>query len=434
MSAPTSSRGRIVLVLILMGAIIGALVLGLVTMSAMRPKPQQAEQVVRGLAVFVEQAEPATVRLSVKTQGEVRPRREIDLIPQVAGKVTYLAENFVAGGFFNEGDVLLRIEDADYRLAVTRASAEVARAQRALDREQAEAEIARRDWEELGEGEASALTLREPQLAEARAALAAARAQLQDAQLQLGRTELTAPFTGRVREKAVDVGQYVTPGQRLGRVFSTDVVEVRVPLTDAELALLDLPVAFQASDGESGPVVRISGDLAGRRHEWAGHIARTDSAIDTQSRTLFAFVEVEDPYGAGSDDGAPLAVGLFIDAEIEGREVDGAVTLPRSALRGHDEVYVAKLDGTLDIRTAAVVTSDREKVVFSSGLEPGEYVVTSPILTPSQGLAIEAYSRDGQLLFPEREDEDGDQDGEEDSDAAEDDGDAVAANEDGDRS
>jgi len=179
MKLPSWARAFVVAILPI-GVIVGGTIGVIAFLSAIKPQPEQAEQEVRGFAVFVEQATPESVRLSVSTQGEVRPRREIDVIPQVAGKLEYLAPSFVAGGFYEEGDVLMRIEEADYRLAVARADAEVARAQRALERENAEAEIARRDWDEIGEGQASSLTLHEPQLAEARASLAAARAQSQE--------------------------------------------------------------------------------------------------------------------------------------------------------------------------------------------------------------------------------------------------------------
>jgi len=217
-------------------------------------------------------------------------------------------------------------------------------------------------------------------------------------------------------------------------IFSTDVVEIRVPLSDSELALLDLPIAFQETEDNLGADVILTATLAGRMHTWSGRIVRTDSAFDTRSRTLFAFVEVKAPYGAGADNGAPLAVGLFVSAEIQGRLVEGGVSLPRAALRGHDQVFVAREDGTLDIRTVSVVTSDREKVVFDSGIDAGDYVVTSPILTPSQDMAVEAYTRGGELLFPLPDDDSDDEDGE-DEGSESDEASAVAAatDEDGDR-
>lgn len=389
---------------------------GVYIMSQAREKPETAEAEPRGLAVFVEQAVRAEAVLAVTTQGEARPRREIDLVPQVSGKIVAVADSYEAGGFFEEGDTLIRIEDADYRLAVTRAEATVAQAQRILERERAESEIARRDWEELGEGEASPLALRQPQLAEAEASLAAARAQAEDARLQLARTRLTAPFDSRLREKTADLGQFVSPGQRVGRLFSTDIMQVRLPLTDSELALLDLPLAFEAKEGVPGPEVTLSAVVAGKERIWNGRIARTDSALDPRTRTLGAIVEVQDPYGEGADDDMPLAAGLFVNAHIVGRVVPDAYALPRAALRGAATVYVANTDGTLDIRQVEVVSTDRDRVVISSGVFDDEHIVVSPILSAQQGMAIEAYNAEGVLLFPERPEEpkDGDEDGDTD--------------------
>lgn len=417
----------ILLVVLLIGGTVGVIIV----MGASREQPERAQVEPRGLAVFVEQAQMQDVALKVSAQGEARPRQEINLVPQVSGLIVETADSFRDGGTFEQGDMLLRIEDADYELAVTRAAATVAQAQRALERERAEAEIAKRDWDELGDGEATSLTLREPQLAEARAALAGAQASLRDARLQLERTVIRAPFDGRIREKMADVGQFVSPGQALARAFSTDVVEVRLPLSDDDLALLNLPLAFEATADAPGPQATLTTTVAGRERFWSGEVTRTDSAVDARTRTLSAIVEVADPYGAGADGDMPLAVGLFVKASIVGREIDDAFVVPRAALRGENEVYVANVDGTMDIRVVDVISTDRERAVLASGVFAGDYVVVSPVLSANQGMALEAYSRDGALLFPERDEddaEDGDTDEETDDAEPEERADALAAN------
>lgn len=182
-------------------AVLAAFIFLYIVLAAAAPQPERAEIVARPSAVFVTEAALSPVQLSVTTQGEVTPLTEIDLTAQVSGRITYVNPNFVDGGFFEAGEVLVRLEDADYRLAVTRAEALVAQSRQALVREQAESELAREEWESLGDGEASALTLREPQMAEARAQLASAQATLDEARLNLSRTRITAPFEGRVRAK-----------------------------------------------------------------------------------------------------------------------------------------------------------------------------------------------------------------------------------------
>lgn len=395
--------GRIILVgtpvLIILGFIVLFAVLAITA-----PKPERADNTVRPASVFVAEAAPQPVVLTVESQGEVRPLIEIDLSAQVSGRIDYVNPNFVQGGFFEAGETLVRVEDADYRLAVTRAEALVAQRRQQLVREQAESDLAREEWQSLGRGDASALTLREPQLADAQAQLAAAEASLAEARLNLERTRVSAPFAGRVRTKSADLGQYVGPGTRLGRVFATDAVEVALPLSDGELAMLNMPLAFQASDAMPGSEVRLSALVGGALREWTGRIVRTDAVIDTQTRTLNAIVEVDDPYGdAAAGAGAPLAIGLFVTAEIEGRSIDNAYVLPRAALRAEDRMYVAERDGTLSVRTVDVIDSSAERVVVASGVTAGERVITSPIRGAIDGMAVRALGPDGEPLDPEPE-------------------------------
>ncbi len=402
--------GRIILSVLILLGVVGAVIGVVGFLGATQQEPERAEIVPRPAAVFVTEAESAEIQLVVRTQGEVKPFIEIDLVSQVSGRITYVNPDFVNGGFFEAGETLVQLEDADYRLAVTRASALVAQRRQQLIREEAEAELALEEWEALGDGEASALTLREPQMAEAQAQLAAAEASLAEARLNLSRTRISAPFDGRVRMKNADLGQFVGPGARLGQVFATDRVEISLPLTNVELATLNMPLAFQATERNPGPAVELSASLAGNLHTWEGRVVRTDSAIDPQTRTMSAIVEVADPYGAAAQAaGAPLAVGLFVNANIEGREIDYAYALPRSALRGSSEVYVAERDGTLSIRQVTVADSSSERVVVTSGVTAGDRVVVSPLRGAANGMLIRALGPDGEPLDPEPEAESDDE-------------------------
>lgn len=393
--------GRLVLfglpLLIIFGFIALFVVLG-----ATQPRPQRETPVPRPVAVFVAEAVQSPVQLVVSTQGEVSPVTEIGLVAQVSGRIAYVNPSFTQGGFFEEGEVLVRLEDEDYRLAVIRAEALVTQRRQALIREEAEAQLASEEWRAIGDGDASALTLREPQLADARAQLAGAEASLREARLALARTRISAPFNGRVRQKLADLGQYVGPGARIGEIFSTDTAQVRLPFTDSELGRAGIPVAFQAESRETAPIVRLAASLGGALREWEGRIVRTDSAIDPQTRTLYAIAEVADPYGAAAEAaGAPLAMGLFVDARVPGRELEMAITLPRSALRGADQVLVARPDGTVSVRTVTVADSRPDRLVVTSGVEAGEYVVTSPLRGAADGMRIRALDSDGEPVFPD---------------------------------
>ena len=367
------------------GVLVGGVAL-IMFMGALRPKIETQEPQITPPTVFYAVAEAQAVTLDVTTQGEVRPRTDISLTSQVSGRIERTSKVFVDGGAFDKGDLLIKIEDADYRLQVTSAKARVAQAQEVLSREQAESDLASQDFEELGlEGDASDLTLRKPQLAQARANYEAARADQRAAELNLERTSISAPFPGRVRQRLAGPGQYVTPGAQLGTIFSTDVVEIRLPLTDNDLAKLGLPVAFFETEDNPGPPVALTAVIAGESHGWTGRIARTDGAIDPATRQVSAIAVVDDPYGASADGGTPLAVGLFVDARIEGRPYAGAFVLPRSALYGADTVYVINADDTLTRRTVQVVASSRETVTITGGVNDGERVVTSPLRGAGNG-------------------------------------------------
>ena len=378
-----------ILLFILPFLVLVAAVIAMIAMGSLKDKPEDKAEAPRTAPVLIASAESRTVQLSVYSQGEVRPRTEINLAAQVGGKISYMSPSFLEGGQFRKGAVLLRIEGADYDLRVTQADANVAQAQTVLTRELSESDIARRDWEDLGEGTASPLSLRAPQLAEARARLAAAQAALDEAKLSQSRTVLTAPFNGRVREKTTSIGEYITPGQKLGRVYAIDVAEVKLPLTDKDLAKLGLGIGFIQSKTTPGPEVIFSATVAGQPHTWRGTLTRTDSGYDTATRVLFAYAELKNPYTSGSDNGTPLASGLFVDAQIEGRAIEGSVVVPRNALRGSDKVYIANADGTLSIRQVIVASSDNQNVVLTGGLVAGENVIVSPVRGVAEGMKIE---------------------------------------------
>lgn len=351
-----------------------------IILRGLKPEPEVKKRRSPVLAVMADIAESDNVELEVRVQGQTRPRIEIDLVPEVGGKVISVSPKFIQGGVFNKGDVLLQIDRANYNVAVVRAEAAVARAEQVLVREKAEAEIARKDWEDLGEGAPSDLTLRKPQLAEAQASLQSAKADLENAKIQLRRTYVRAPFNGRVKEKVADLGQFVNPGSRLGRVFSTDATEVTIALTDSDLTRLDLPLAYVAESRDTAPDVMLSTTIRGKERTWKGKIVRTDSVFDTQTRSLIAIAEVLDPYGTGmSEDGYPLPPGLVVDADIKGVRLENVIVIPRDALRPEDKVYVVNDEGVALSRDALVLDKNPNRAVLSAGVTPGEMVITSPL-------------------------------------------------------
>ncbi|MEO0816679.1 MAG: efflux RND transporter periplasmic adaptor subunit [Pseudomonadota bacterium] len=383
------------------------LVLGLggsILLGALAPQPEENDSPPAGLSVFAEPIEVGDLTLSVDVQGEVSPKREIIVSPQIAGRIAYVSPDFIDGGFIRQGQVLIRLEAADYELSVTRARSAVASAQQRLAREEAEAEIARQDLIDLGITDASPLARREPQLAEAQASLDSAEAQLAEAELALRRTAVVAPFSGRVFERTADIGQFASPGQSLGRIFASDVVEVLLPITDTQLGRIGLPLAFAASADNPGPPVVFSADVAGQTRFWRGEVTRTAAALDPRSRQLNVIAELEDPYGAGSDNGVPMAPGLFVNAEIQGATLEDIMIVPREGLRSNDQVYIGKpKEGILEIRDVELIYSDVDGAYISSGVSDGELAVVSPIQAAFTGMRIKVLERrpDGTVISHE---------------------------------
>ena len=197
-------------------------------------------------------------------------------------------------------------------------------------------------------------------MAGAEANLRSARADLQKARLDLERTEIKVPFYGRVRERNVGIGQYVTAGTIMGRVFSIATVEVRLPLTDAQLVELNLPMGYMANSTEEAPMVNFSATLGNHEYTWQGEIVRVDAAVDQETRLIYATAEVADPYGLGATEGMPMAVGMFVSAEIDGVSEQSAYVMPRLALRNQDKVYVINAENRLEIRTVNVLSTSED--------------------------------------------------------------------------
>jgi RND family efflux transporter MFP subunit len=237
---------------------------------------------------------------------------------------------------------------------------------------------------------ASPLALRKPQVAQARARLVAAQSSMALAELNLARTKISLPFDGRIVKKFVGVGQYVSPGTPLGLAFSTSVVEVRIPLDDTALASLDLPIGYIAS-AEHRLSVELSAMVAGKEQHWKGELVRLDAAVDSQTRTLFGQVEVKSPYGENtSQNGMPLAVGLYVKAEIAGRTVENATVIPRDALRAGNNVFVVNAENRLSIRQVHVVHSSATEAIVGRGIKPNDRVIVSSIRNPIPGMRLAA--------------------------------------------
>ena len=269
-----------------------------------------------------------------------------------------------------------------------RAKAQLAKALEQDALEKGRSRQAKREWRDLGDRTANALFLREPQLAAAEATLESARADLDKANLDLSRTQIVTPFQGRIRQTFVDLGQFVGPGARIAKIYSTDVVEVRLPLSDRQVSLIDLPVNFEDAATANYPNVTLRSTVGDRHYEWNGKIVRTESSIDIQSRMTYAVAEIQNPFKEDpNSDRPPLSIGMFVEAEIEGRSIANAVPLPKQIIYRGDEILVLNTNNEIAMQKLTIVQSDGDSVV-AVDIPSGTRVVGTRIGLPVPGMKV----------------------------------------------
>ena len=386
-------------------AILTVLIAGLVSSLLIKfpPHSDQQDTAVTPPIVQIVQIGMQSKRLHVRSQGQVTAHTEIDLVTEVAGRIIDLSPTFVSGGFFRQGDVLVTIDPADYDLQIAQAQAQVKEAHHLLTREEAEALQARDEWEHLGQGDPSPLNQRIPQLAEMRAKLAAAKKALEHARRQRQRTQIRAPFDGRVHSKNVGIGQVVTQNSVLGVIYNSDRAEIRLPVSVRDLAFIDLPdsantVAITDTRNRNSkwttPLhVLLIADYLGKQQIWRARIVRSEGLVDRNTGMVMLVAQINDPFKrqpdpANSANSVELPLGLFVEALIQGRWFDRLAILPASAVFGDDQVAVVDRDNRLRLRTVQVLKRERGQVMIQSGLEDGERILVSGLLHPIDGMAV----------------------------------------------
>ena len=356
---------------------------------AARPEVERVAAPPPTLLVEVATAEREAVTFTVRSQGVVTPRTRTTLVSEVSGQIAEVAPAFVSGGFFKEGDVLVRIDPRHYQTALKRARSEVAKAQTKVATEHALAGYAYQDWQRLRELNAAArpasdLALRKPQLAEAVAALEFAEADLEKATEDLDRTIIRAPYDGMVREKRADVGQYVNVGSQVAETFATDYAEVRLPLPQVDLQYLELP----DGDAETFLPVKLTADIGGVQQAWTGRIVRSEGVFDAESRVLHVVAQVDDPYGQNGEGREPLRIGTFVTAEIRGREGGELFVIPRHSLQRGETLWLVGDDMAIHPRDLTVVRADERFSYVSSGLADGDRYTVTPPEQPLPGMLV----------------------------------------------
>jgi len=352
-------------------------------------RPERKDTANQAVLVDAIPAQKSTLNFSVYSQGSVQPRTETTLVAEVAGQIVSVSSNFIAGGFFRKGEVLLQIDPSDYETGLLRAQANLASRRAQYADQKARSEQALKDWTNLGrEGEPSDLVLRKPQLAEALAGVQAAEAELKEAERNLQRTRIRVPYDGLVRSKQVDIGQYVAPGTPLGVTFAVDIAEIRLPLSASDLDYLKLPSATRLDQAQRVPVT-LTAESRGSAEHWEAEIVRTEGVVDQGSRVVYAVAEIVDPYGVLGQSAQPeLKMGSFVRAEIQGLRAEDVVVLPRSVLRPEDMVLVANDERLLEVRPVKVARAEPRLVYISEGIAEGELVITTSMDAPIPGTRL----------------------------------------------
>ena len=369
--------------LIIPGLVVLASLFGAAVLMATSPQVEPTNPTPVPPTVRVRDIDPEPIRLRVHSQGTVAPDTQSQLIPEVSGRVIWMSGALVNGGYFEQGQTLLRLDDKDYQSNLKRARA-------ALTRDEARYEHALFEFERMQSLEERRLASRSQMESAQRdyrvaeATLEDSRANVEQANLNLERTEVKAPFTGLVRDESVDIGQLVGPGSPVATIYATDRLEVRLPIADRQLGFLNLPVGHRGElPADRQPAVALSAEYAGQLLEWTGTIVRTEAQIDTSSRMVNVVARI-----AGNSGETLPAVGLFVNADIEGLLVDDLVVLPRNALRNGNRVLVVGDDNRLEFRDVEPLRLFQDDVLIRAGLTAGERVCISPMQTPIDGMLV----------------------------------------------
>lgn len=360
-------------VLLMLAILLGAAAIFAV-LTSLREPPAKKEVETLAPLVEVMELQPMTAAFRIESQGTVRPRTQTTLSSEVSGTIIEISPKWIAGGVFAAEEVLVRIDPTNYAVAVDQAKALVR--QRQIEFDGAE--------KLLSQGYRA-----EAEHASAAAALASAKAELVRANRNLERTYIRLPYAGMVRSKDADLGQFVSPGTRLGVAFATDEAEVRLPLTDEDLRFVELPGAadITATGSSAGPMVTLSATRRGEARSWPARIVRTEGVIDENSRVTYAVATIEDPYRLETA-GEVLPMGTFVRADIEGITLDGVFQVPRSALRGADELLFATTDNKIEIRRVTVLRSEGEEAYVGDNVEPGDRLILTAVESPVSGMSI----------------------------------------------
>ena len=371
-------------------AILGVLIL-IAAIIKMNPPEAPQRSAFSGSLMTVETQvlERSAYDIVLESYGTVQPRTQSMLVAQVGGQIVEINPNVRDGGFFEKGDVLGKIDPRDYEANMRIASAALLDARQALAEAEARTAQAREDWARLGNtGEPGELVLRLPQLEAAKARIISAESSLQKSRLELERTNIVAPYAGRVLRKLVDVGQVVSPNSQLAEIYATDNIEIRLPIRNRDLAFINLPEAYRytSTSAEAAAQVQIISQL-GDGAVWQAELVRTEGAIDETARQLHVIAMIEDPFGRVVDNQVPLKIGQYVTARLQGKTVADALVVPNNTIYQGTYVYIV-VDGILQRRNIDIAWQNDTEALVTTGLQNGDALVITPLGQVTSGIRV----------------------------------------------
>lgn len=336
--------------------------------------------------VIVEILTPKDFQIQISSNGTTTPLTQTVLTAEVGGEVIYRSKKFSEGSSVIEGEILAKIDDTDLQLQYKNALLQLANAEVQHSLQLAEAEVAKEAWEKIGDGVASDLTLKKPQLKQAEALLEVAKAQVSSAEKKLNKTEIVAPYAGRIQSVNIDLGTTIIPGQPVGALYTSSEIEVTLAVKDNDLQFLSIPMDGRKLDPSEQALVEIRSFYKGKNQTWIGRLERVDGVIDPVTRmiNLIAvfkndFIETDKPN---------LPIGLFVEAHIDGIILKDIYSIPVNAISENNEVYIVNNDNELVLRQLSILKKYSDFVIVKDGLKAGERIVTSKLSTASNGIKV----------------------------------------------
>jgi len=329
---------------------------------------------------------PIDYQIKIKSTGTTTPITQTVLTSEVGGEVIYRSKKFSEGSSVISGEILAKIDDTDLQLQYKNALLQLASAEVQFAVQKAEAEIAQEAWDQVGEGIPQELTTKKPQLKQAKAALDVAKAQVQSAEKKLNKTEITAPYTGRIQNINIDLGSTIIPGQPVGSMYTSNEIEVTLSVKDSDLQFLDIPMDGRKLNPDQKSIVIIKSLYKGEMQEWAGNLERVDGVIDPMTRMIKLIANFKNNF---IEETKPiLPIGLFVQAEINGKQLEDVFMIPNSALTPNGELLFLNQDDALEIRKVRVLTKMKNHILVKEGMKAGERVVVSKLSIATNGMLV----------------------------------------------